>query len=101
MDAPSPKVIIITGASTGFGALAARLLAQHGHTVYAGVRLHEKAEIAAAQDFATKNNIALRTLLLDVTDEQAVNVAVDQVLRDLEAERKPKTIDVVIHNAGH
>jgi len=32
------KVIVITGASSGFGALAARALAQAGHTVYAGMR---------------------------------------------------------------
>jgi len=32
------KVIVITGASSGFGALAARRLADAGHTVYAGMR---------------------------------------------------------------
>ncbi|KAK5050792.1 hypothetical protein LTR84_003351 [Exophiala bonariae] len=96
----SVKTIIITGASTGFGALAARLLAQRGHIVYAGVRHHEEAEIAAARDFAFQNKVALRTVLLDVTDEAAVNAAVEQVLGELEAENKPQTIDVVMHNAG-
>ncbi|KEF51908.1 estradiol 17beta-dehydrogenase [Exophiala aquamarina CBS 119918] len=101
MSTSSPQVILITGASTGFGALAARLLAECGHIVYAGVRAHEITEIAAARDFATQHKIALRTVLLDITDEQIVNSAVNQVLRDLEAEKKPKTIDIVIHNAGH
>jgi NAD(P)-dependent dehydrogenase (short-subunit alcohol dehydrogenase family) len=32
------QVIVITGASSGFGALAARALAQAGHTVYATMR---------------------------------------------------------------
>jgi NAD(P)-dependent dehydrogenase (short-subunit alcohol dehydrogenase family) len=32
------KVIVITGASSGFGALAARALARAGHTVYASMR---------------------------------------------------------------
>jgi NADP-dependent 3-hydroxy acid dehydrogenase YdfG len=32
------QVIVITGASSGFGALAARRLADAGHTVYAGMR---------------------------------------------------------------
>lgn len=100
MATSSTKTIIITGASTGFGALAARLLARRGHTVYAGVRHHEEDEITAAQDFALQHNVALRTVFLDVTDEVAVNAAVGQVLGELDAERKPKTIDVVIHNAA-
>jgi len=31
------KVIVITGAGSGFGALSARQLADAGHTVYAGI----------------------------------------------------------------
>ena len=32
------QVVVVTGASSGFGALAARALAGAGHTVYASMR---------------------------------------------------------------
>ena len=32
------NVVLITGASSGFGALTARALARAGHMVYAGMR---------------------------------------------------------------
>ncbi|MFP3656608.1 oxidoreductase, partial [Burkholderia sp. SIMBA_052] len=34
----SKQVIVVTGASSGFGAMSARALAKAGHTVYAGIR---------------------------------------------------------------
>lgn len=37
-DMGMKKIIVITGASSGFGALAARALARAGHIVYAGMR---------------------------------------------------------------
>src|ERR1700682_6147835 len=33
-----PKIIVISGASSGFGELSAHALADAGHTVYAGMR---------------------------------------------------------------
>ncbi len=38
------KVIVITGASSGFGALTARALAKAGHIVYAGMREYEGSQ---------------------------------------------------------
>lgn len=88
------KVVLISGASTGFGALAARLIAQNGNTVYAGVRKHEKAEIASIESFASERNVDLRPLILDVTDTDSVEAAVDTVIRE------SGRICVLHHNAG-
>ncbi|KAG2421752.1 hypothetical protein HFD88_005728 [Aspergillus terreus] len=88
------KVVVISGASTGFGALAARLISQNGHTVYAGVRKHEAEQIVATRTFAEQHNVDLRTLPLDVTDTYSVNDAIDTVIRE------HGRIDVLHNNAG-
>ncbi len=35
---PAEQVIVVTGASSGFGAMTVRALADAGHSVYAGMR---------------------------------------------------------------
>src|SRR2546429_9658836 len=55
-------VIIITGASSGFGALAARALARAGHIVYASMREttgRNAPQVAEAQKYAAKHNVDL------------------------------------------
>ena len=89
------KVIIVTGASTGFGSNAARLLTHAGHVVYAGVRKHEIEAIAAAASFSRENHLQLRSIFLDITDTNEVNEAVARVANEC------GRIDVIIHNAGH
>jgi NAD(P)-dependent dehydrogenase (short-subunit alcohol dehydrogenase family) len=93
-----PKTIVITGTSSGFGALTARALADDGHVVYAGMRDVVGTDAAAAADderYAREHSVALRPLAMDVTDQAMVDAAVSRVIG--EAGR----IDVVIHNAGH
>ncbi|MFC8088711.1 SDR family oxidoreductase [Streptomyces sp. NPDC057301] len=93
-----PYVVLVTGASSGFGALTARALADAGHTVYAGMRQttgRNAPAVADAQTYADRHGVALRAVELDVSAQESVDAAVAQVTA--EAGR----IDVVVHNAGH
>ncbi len=92
------QVIAITGASSGFGELAARELAKAGHTVYASMREtkgRNATQVEAAKKFARKNKVDLRTVELDVTSQESVDAAIQQIVRE------GGRLDVVIHNAGH
>jgi NAD(P)-dependent dehydrogenase (short-subunit alcohol dehydrogenase family) len=92
------KIIIITGASSGFGALTARALARTGHTVYAGMREtkgRNVPQVEEAQKFARENSVDLRSIELDVVSQVSVDAAIQQIIAD------NKRLDVVVHNAGH
>jgi NAD(P)-dependent dehydrogenase (short-subunit alcohol dehydrogenase family) len=92
------RIILITGASSGFGRLTAEALAKAGHTVYAAMRgtaggnAPEVAKIAA---FSKENGVDLRTVELDVLSQDSVDAAVSKVIGE------SGRIDVLIHNAGH
>jgi NAD(P)-dependent dehydrogenase (short-subunit alcohol dehydrogenase family) len=92
------KTILISGASSGFGALTARALADAGHTVYAGMRDvagRNAAASAGAKQYSTEHNVDLRTVELDVSKDESAQQAVQTVLSE------QGRLDVLIHNAGH
>ncbi|QKK18250.1 SDR family oxidoreductase [Rhizobium indicum] len=94
----SKQVIVITGASSGFGALTARALAKAGHTVYAGMRATESRNapaVADAAEFAKENNVDLRSVELDVASDASVVSGIARIIADA------GRLDVIIHNAGH
>lgn len=91
------KVIVVTGASSGFGALAARQLALAGHTVFAGIRETEgrnAPQVAALQSFAAEHDVNLRSIDLDVQSDASVEAGIKHVI----GERGQ--VDVLVHNAG-
>ena len=94
----SNKVIVISGAGSGFGALSARALADDGNTVYAGIREtagRNAGRVAEAQEYAEEHGADLRTVELDVSSQDSVDDAVAAIIEEA------GHVDVVIHNAGH
>ena len=92
------KVIVITGASSGFGELTARALAKAGHIVYASMREingRNAPQVDSAAKFARENKVDLRTLELDVASQSSADAAIQKIVSD------NGRLDVVIHNAGH
>lgn len=92
------KIILITGASSGFGRLTAEALAKAGHTVYASMRNTTGRNAPVVEQmaaFSKENRVDLRTIEMDVQSQASVDAAVAKIIADNER------IDVVMHNAGH
>lgn len=92
------KVIVISGASSGFGALTARALAVAGYRVYAGMREtsgRNAPQVVALTAFAKEHCCDLRWVEMDVQSQESIDTAVKQILDE------NGRIDVLIHNAGH
>jgi NAD(P)-dependent dehydrogenase (short-subunit alcohol dehydrogenase family) len=99
MTPPSrKKIIVVTGASSGFGRLAVEELGRAGHTVYAGIRDIAGRNAQAATDLAKQaanGGPDLHAVEMDVTDDGSVDAAIASVIAD------QGRIDVIVHNAGH
>lgn len=82
-----PKVIVITGASSGIGKATALHLLNKGHIVYGAARRVEKM-----QDLKAKGGHDLK---MDITSEADIQNVVKQVID------KHQHIDILINNAGY
>lgn len=86
------KVVLITGASSGIGEAAARLLAAQGHRVLAGARRSDRLE-RLVQDIRAKGGTA-DFRALDVTSARDMEAFVQH------AEQAYGQVDVIVNNAG-
>lgn len=97
MSNPQP-VVLITGASTGFGRLIAETLARKQYQVFATMRDLNGRNAAAARELreiARRESLRLHSLELDVTDDISVERVVSKIV--LQCAR----IDVLVNNAGY
>lgn len=81
------KVILITGASSGIGFEAARLLAAQGYKVYGAARRMER--LAALIQYG------VTPLALDVTSDDSAREVVSHIIKE------EGRVDVLVNNAGY
>jgi len=81
------RVVLVTGASGGIGKATAKLFAEKGHLTYATARRRET--------FPELQALACHPLYVDVTDEQSMIAAVQEI------EAKHGAVDVLVNNAGY
>jgi NAD(P)-dependent dehydrogenase (short-subunit alcohol dehydrogenase family) len=86
------KIALVTGASSGFGAHFAKVLASHGASVVVTARRLDRLE-AFAQEISADGGEAL-AVPLDVTDADSVAAAFDA------AEKAYGVVDILANNAG-
>lgn len=91
------KVVLVTGASTGFGRDTAETLAHAGHRVFASMRDingKNRAHADALWSLAAAKELNLSVVELDVTDNDSVNRAIAHVVETA------GSLDVLVNNAG-
>ena len=87
------KVAVVTGSSTGIGFETSLLLARNGFYTYATMRNTKKSE--TIEKIASKENLPLKVLPLDVDSLDSVRNTIDKIL-----DEKNK-IDILVNNAGY
>ena len=91
-------IVLVTGASSGFGRMIANDLATAGHVVYASMRGTTGKNVKQVEDIAAyaRNEVVdLRAIELDVQSEESTAKAVESIIAE------HGRLDVVVHNAGH
>ena len=86
----TPKTVLITGASAGFGAAMADRFASEGWRVIACARRHERLQSLVARHGGERIHAAS----FDMRDETAMRAALDKLPVDF------RNIDLLVNNAG-
>lgn len=87
------KVAVVTGSSSGIGFETSLALAREGFLTYATMRNLEKG--SGIKSELDKENLPLKIMQLDVTDDASVSKAVQSIISD------SGRIDIIVNNAGY
>jgi NAD(P)-dependent dehydrogenase (short-subunit alcohol dehydrogenase family) len=87
------RVAIVTGSSSGIGFETSLMLARHGFITYATMRDLKKS--STLKSIADEENIPLRCIQLDVTNDMSVKQAIEII------ENQSHQINVLVNNAGY
>ena len=87
------KVAVVTGSSSGIGFETSLLLSRNGIYTYATMRNLSKSK--KLNDIVEKENLPLKVLQLDVTDDKSVKDSISQITDE------SSRIDVLVNNAGY
>src|SRR5215210_8873053 len=92
-DNQGSLVAVVTGSSSGIGLATSLALARNGYLTYATMRNLAKRD--SFESIADKQQLPVRVVRLDVTDENSIKSAIESILS--EAGR----IDLLVNNAGY
>ncbi len=85
--ASGAKVVLVTGASSGFGMVTSKLLAERGYRVYGTSRNPSRSDESVQR---------VKMLALDVNSDQSASACVRALLQETEGR-----LDVLVNNAGY
>jgi len=91
------QTLLVTGSTSGFGRLMVETLARQGYSVFAGMRDVAGKNAPAAEalrQVAEREQLALKVVELDVTDDASVGQGINAILGTT------GRLDVVVNNAG-
>ena len=91
------NIVVVIGASSGFGALTSRALPRAGHTIYASVLEttgRNEPQVKELEEYAIEHGVD-RAIELDESSQESIDVALKTIISE------NGRLDLVIHNAGH
>jgi 3-hydroxy acid dehydrogenase/malonic semialdehyde reductase len=88
-----PKLVLITGATSGFGEACARLFAKEGFNLILTGRRKDRLD-QLSKFLKDETGVEVTTVVFDVRDKQEVEEKLEALSPDL------KNVDILINNAG-